>query len=95
MKLTRKTRIGTIGLGGLLAAALSVGFAAAVAAAPFDAAVEERVTGLGFDVAQFSGLDADRLGEIAALVEGDHDDETLRREIGAILETASEDEAAG
>ena len=42
MSVTRKTRIGTIGLASLLAAALSVGLAATAGASVMEPAMEER-----------------------------------------------------
>ena len=94
MIVNRKTRIGTIGLASLLAAALSVGLAASAAAA-LDPAMEERAIALGFDAEALSALEEDRIAEIAALFEADHDDETLQREIGAILETVDDADDAG
>lgn len=95
MTVNRKTRIGAIGLASLLAAALSVGVAATAAAAPFDAAIEERAVALGFEMDRFDELDDARLAEILALFEADHDDETLQREIGAILEHGDDADDTG
>jgi hypothetical protein len=93
MSLNRKTRIGVIGLSGLLAAAVSVGLAATAAAATLAPAMEERFTALGFEAGALAVLDESRLAEIAALLEAEHDDETLTRELGAILE--GDTDAAG
>lgn len=95
MTVTRKTKISAIGLAGLLAAALSVGLTASVAATTFDEAKQERVTALGFEAEALTALDEDKFAEIMALLEADHDDETLTREIGAILDSDGEDDTAG
>ncbi len=95
MSVTRKTKIGTIGLAGLLAAAFSIGLVASAAASPFDAEMEERFTALGFETEALADLDEAQLAEIAALFEGDHDDETLTREIGVILEGDDDTDSAG
>lgn len=95
MRLNRKTKIGAIGLAGLLASALSVGLVASAAAAAFDAAMEERAIALGFAVEELATLDEDRLADIIALFEADHDDETLQREVGAILEGDGDADPAG
>ena len=95
MPLNRKTRIGTIGLASLLAAALSVGVAATAAAAPFDAAIEERAIALGFEMDRFNDLDEARIAGILALFEADHDDETLQREIGVLLDQGDDADTTG
>lgn len=95
MPVNRKTRVGAIGLASLLAAALSVGVAATAAAAPFDAAIEERAVALGFELDRFDTLDEARLAEILALFEADHDDATLQREIGAILDQGDDADTTG
>lgn len=87
--LNRKTRIGTIGLASLLAAALSVGLAA-TAAAGLAPEMEERLAGLGFEAGALGTLDAAQVAGIVTLLEAGHDDDTLMREIGAILDTDGE-----
>lgn len=95
MPLNRRTRIGAIGLASLLAAALSVGVAATAAAAPFDAAIEGRAVAPGLEMDRFSDLDEARRAEILALFAADHDDETLRREIGVLLDRGDDADTTG
>lgn len=76
-----------------LAAALGLGVAAA--SAGIDPALQERAAALGFEAQEWEALDPGHLAEITALFEADHDDEALRREIGAILERAGEEADAG
>lgn len=86
MLVKRKTRIGAISLGSLLAAAASIGLVTAASASSIDEAMEARAATLGFDAELFANLDEDTLAEIVALFEADHDDETLQREVGSILD---------
>ena len=95
MSVTRKTRIGAVSLAGLLAAALSVAAVTSAGASSFDAAKQERAEALGFPAEMFTAIDDDRMAEIVALFEADHDDETLQRELGAILDTEGEDDSTG
>lgn len=95
MRVKRKTKIGAISLASLLAAAASIGLVTA-AAAGLDDALQERATTLGFDAEIFADLDEGTLAEIVALFEADHDDETLQRQVGGILDIeGAADETAG